>query len=356
MSFGWHTKIKMSNNIKAIQKSIFAKFSNIAKLSDVERDKSSISLSEDEFKQLENGVKIILSHKITPENIFAFTMIEEKKYLLVTGDFADFHLDACAEVDDNVPMFMFAISQLNIPCKRNVSEELLLEKIFTGENNRLEWQNVACFFPRMCLYELKDPWIDGNDEDCEYYLRSLMVAVCCLNQQNLSLPFEKETISEYENLLNRDDKHIPIDNILHSLLEGEWKFCFLDVYRTIERLFYVSWIHKCQIEFGSTKPIPEINESLRKLSVEHHEDKCMIHLFSCVNGEKIGTISSIVGNENVGKYIYRLRNEIVHFQKSDNRINNIDSKCWNQLIRFMIMSIIDLYALLNKYIDELPNM
>ena len=346
----------MSNNIKAIQESIFAKFSNVVKLSDTERGKSSIFLSEDEFRQLENGVKIILSHKITSENIFAFATVEEKKYLLATGDFADFSLDACAEVDDNVPVFMLAISELNIPCIRNVSEELLLEKIFTGENNRLEWQDVACFFPRMCLYELKDPWIDGNDEDCEYYLRSLMVAVCCLNQQNLSLPFEKETINEYGNLLNRDDKHIPIDNILHSLLESEWKFCFLDVYRAIERLFYVSWIHKCQIEFGSTKPIVQINDSIRKLSVEHHEDKCMIHLFSCVNGEKIGTISSVVGDENVGKYIYRLRNEIVHFQKSDNRINNIDSKCWNLLIRFMVMSIIDLYALLNKYIDELPNM
>lgn len=342
----------MSRNVNEIQKSIFVKLSAGLELKDNDISKASIFLGKDEFQLLANGIKIKISEKISPTNTFTFVRIDECKYLLVTGDFADFSIEECMEVDDIIPVFLLAIVDLNIPCLKDISGHKLLDEVFIGEKKRLCWSSIAEYFPKMCLYQLKDSWDDDVDS-AEYYLRTLIASICLSNQQCLSLSFNDQTIQKYVDLINSGDTNVPIDNILHSLLANNWKFSFLDVYRIIEHLFDISWIHKYQVELGCTKTVTEIRGAFKKLNVETHEDRCMEYLFTHIKQTTTDVLTPIVHGVNVGKYIYQMRNEIVHFQKSDNKINQLDGNTWNLLIQFMLMSIMELYAFFRNQIDEL---
>lgn len=347
----------MSRNVSKIQNNVFVKLSALlpSERSVDENDiaKTTVYLDETDFDHLAYDIEIKVSEKISATNTFSFVQMGECEYLLVTGDFAAFNLKECMEVEDNAAVFLLAIDELDISCLKDISCSKLYDEVFTGEEKRLRWTDIAEYFPLMCLYELKDPWNDYDMDTMEYDLRSLMAAICIEKHECLNLEFNAKTIQGFVNLINSSNTNIPIDNILHSMLANRWKFCFLDLYRTIERLFRVSWIHKYQKELECTKNAVEILKAFKTLDVETHEDKCMAYLFSCLDQESLDILKSKLEGRKAADFIYKMRNEIVHFQTSDNRINRLDDKTWNLIIQFMLMAIVKLYAFFRSQIDEL---
>lgn len=251
-------------------------------------------------------------------------------------------------------IFLYAISKLRVLPKVDVDESLLKEFIFTEEENdtKFEWNKASLFFPEFNLFRIKEP-IPSDEIEIDYYIRTIIVSILCQNANNLNLPFEEETLTKYVEVLNHST-NIPVDNFVHSLLSNEWKFCYLDLYRCIERLFKISWIHKFREPLDVLPSIPIIDAALDRIGVVSHEDKCMEYMFSLLPplSEEMKTN---IGKVKIDEYIYQLRNEIVHFQKSDQKIYSMADATWNIILRFLLCSIEYLYKKFDQYIQLLPD-
>ena len=81
----------------------------------------------------------------------------------------------------------------------------------------------------------------------------------------------------------------------------------------------------------------------------YNEGENINHLFTLLDDETKTSLSSIT-NTNVATYIYRQRNSIVHYQKTD--INHSDIE-WNTIIEFLLNAIMQLYNKLSDYIIDI---
>lgn len=67
-------------------------------------------------------------------------------------------------------------------------------------------------------------------------------------------------------------------------------------------------------------------------------------------------LDPVVKRERHFKYVYELRNKIVHFQKDDGEVSAITDDNWNTIMQFMLKATIELYNRLDIYVRQLPTL
>ena len=92
-------------------------------------------------------------------------------------------------------------------------------------------------------------------------------------------------------------------------------------------------------------------------STEHHEDKNIASLYNLLPDNILDVLKDEEkGNaEKIAKYIYTLRNTIVHYQRTEAIIDQMSDVQWNKIIQFLLMAIPYLYDHLAIHIEELPD-
>lgn len=343
----------MSKTVNKILEEVIGQLAKPFSFEESEIKKRSVFVTEEVFNQLGSSVKIISSFAITKRDIILIAYLESTPFLLSIGDYASFSLPSCEEWKDEVALYLFAISQLKILPRNDNDENYLRERIFTEEecDTRIPWDVISGFFPDFNIFKINETIPSSNDE-IDYYLRSIVVSILCQNAKILNLQFDETTLDLYVDALNKSS-YIPVDNFIHSLLSNEWKFCFLDLYRCLERLFRISWVHNFREPLGALPSIVNIDEAMDRTGVTCHENKCIEYMFSLLPPLS-QEINNVIGTTSIDKYIYDLRNEIVHFQKSDNKIYCIPDATWNIVLQFMLSSLKELYNRFEPYIIALP--
>ncbi|PZV25524.1 MAG: hypothetical protein DCF12_14465 [Snowella sp.] len=185
------------------------------------------------------------------------------------------------------------------------------------------------------------------------------------------LRFDEKIVNLYIRLCVEEELGLSYDNLLYSFLSFSWKHSFLDIYRCIERLFFIprtevfynaicsKKINYSQISFidfskkleESTGWKPNEQDSLEQLleviedgNLELFNKLQKIANFPYQESDKNNKITKITA-----KFIYTLRNNIVHFRPINEEKNYNDEE-WNIIIEFCLEVVIDLYKKYKKYL------
>ena len=132
-------------------------------------------------------------------------------------------------------------------------------------------------------------------------------------------------------------------------MDNQWQFVFLDLYRCIERLSAIGWVHDYSQYFQTGLPKEEMFNRIKKRGMIYNEGEILDHLFTLLDDDTKMSLASIT-EKNAASFIYSQRNGIVHYQKTD--INHSDTE-WDTIIVFLLNAIIQLYNNLSDDINDL---
>ncbi|MFM8296427.1 MAG: hypothetical protein ACKN9E_18025 [Microcystaceae cyanobacterium] len=144
---------------------------------------------------------------------------------------------------------------------------------------------------------------------------------------------------------------ISYENLLYSFVSFSWKHCFLDIYRCLERLFSIPKFKKIYNTIIEKKDLLNFQDFAtlceEEISLKLREEETLEKL---LNGEEKIT-QRLERSESSYKFIYKLRNSIVHFRASQETIvPNDDDDRWNIIISVCLRLVLKLYAQYQAYL------
>lgn len=350
----------MSASIKKFEKDIFGRITKNEII-----DRCRIHLSEEEFNILASA-KCITSLSYG-EYGFILLKTNEGVFIGVTSsqecdlDGTDLNSDFdCCEV--TAPYWMAIVDFGGLAIRKEITDSQIKDLIdldSLSEYLDYSFDQLVPFFNEVALLKYNDEL--SEEVDSCLFLKKYAMLVFLEHSQARHLVFEENTISIYKKYYNTIDlKHnaYPLDNIIRSLISSEWRFCFLDLYRCIERLYPVK-------HFSETLDLLEngfTNEDLlnrfvlsRAREINHLTDICGT-VFS-KNKNIFDSILIDASSESEKKpskaanTIYEIRNRIAHDQITDYQFE--DDNDANFFIRILLEIIIDSYTDYQKYLEKI---
>lgn len=202
------------------------------------------------------------------------------------------------------------------------------------------FEDIKDFFGEVYVYKIAGECCFSFDEDKqdESIDRILSLMLIENYRTNPCIFLSASTLDEYERAVWDDSPFFPYNNILLSLMQNKEGNIFLELYRIIERLYPYTFIHGLKSDINqylgekSTGNIDifSLHESVKKISWKHKEEDSIIKIFNDLMltiSEDINNIKAESANKdmNIGTWIYRIRNTIVHLSfKEDDK--NVDLK------------------------------
>ena len=233
----------------------------------------------------------------------------------------------------------------------------LEEYLFTGEDVSIE--QVRTYLPQcfgtFCSYSIKEQIPTTKSEIQQFIIKVLFEHE--LQAPALSaLHFNRDTVSAYEKVLNNPCKHIPIEDVFLSCLERKYKFCYLDLFRCIERLFKVSMTHDFKKTLQCTVQTTKIAEFVYQYAGKGHQENQIKYLFTLLPEDVTNIVKKAFTEDiNVGTIFYKTRNDIVHYQTSESSYENYTDAQWNAWVQFCLLAMDILYTEFDNYLSEIPN-
>ncbi|SDG63557.1 hypothetical protein SAMN04487901_106147 [Prevotella communis] len=346
--------------VRDVCSSIFQKLVAGTNLELAKYPKVRVYLSREEHNALASQIKILSTYVFNKDICFVLLDYAADAYFLTIGienEISTTNVVACENVKE---LSMISISESQISRLQTMTESTLINNIFVDSNvENVEWSTIEPFFPSVMTYKVNNP-VGPSLEERNAALKHLVLYALVCSPEILILPFDKQTLQEYDNLLNIGDKNIPEDNLIHSLASNYWRFCYFDIYRCIERLYVLGWVHNFKTNLASSLPIADLHSVLKekyniKAGVEIHENTNIEYLFSLLPPSINNILDPVRNGKRQDNYIYHLRNIIVHFQKNEAELESITDTQWNIIIRFLLSAIRYLYPMFGTYINALPD-
>ena len=258
--------------------------------------------------------------------------------------------------DSNAALYLLFLVNLNVSPKYGVHETELLDNVFTEDamSYGIDRNSIESFFPSVNIYEIPvaTTLIPGNEAD--YFLKQIVLKYICATYKLVEsslIKFSDRALELFDRLSVFPDHSLPIDNLIQSILAYRWQFVFLDLYRCIERLYVIGWVHEYANAFVSPMSKVDIHNLLINKHIEHHEEDIIKYLFCLLDPIIISELDSVnVGN--ASSFIYDLRNRIVHYQQED---MTQTGSAWDTIIVFLLKAIDRLYQTLRIEIQDIGN-
>lgn len=347
-------------NVRDIIQGIFQKLVASTNIELAKYSKIRLFLNRKEYEALASQIKILSTYVFNKDVCFVLLDYAGDVYFLTSGignEISTTDIVACENVKE---LSIISISESQISRLQTMTESALLNSVFVDPDiEDVEWSIIESFFPCIMTYKVNSP-VGSSLEERNAALKHLVLYALVCSPDVLILPFDKQTLQEYNNLLNLGDKNIPGDNLIHSLASNYWRFCYFDIYRCIERLYVLGWVHNFKTTLSSGLKIEDLHSVLKekfnmKTGVEIHEDSNIEYLFSLLPQSTRNILDPVRNGMRSDKFIYHLRNIIVHFQKNEAELEGFTDSQWNIIIRFLLSAIRDLYPILGTYINALPD-
>jgi len=228
-----------------------------------------------------------------------------------------------------------------------IKQELDSQFLGNGDYDGHDLLNILGLFPNITIYRT----IGGftylqNDE-------RVLGAILVRTYIDGPVALDAETIMVFKRIFESDSELIPFRNILQSFIAVSWEIMILDIYRCVEHLYALPRVETLKVEISykhTTKKLSEIIEE--RLSWRPKEAEAFESLVLMCNEAVVARM--FAGLENIPEdnhasrcktavmELYNLRNTIVHYRQSHERIIKIDSK-WNVIVREMLNVVAHLY-------------
>ena len=279
--------------------------------------------------------------------------LESDSYLLCIGFKPDFSSEEFVYQESNAGLFCAAVVALNLEptAVTNMGYELA-EKIFYPVDINIsttvayEWEIISEFFPKFYLFKIPSgsPFLALEELSTRVGLFALARTASLR-----PLLWSSSALEIVQEICSTENKHFPINLVLHAILERKWEHAFLDIYRCVEFLF----------------PFPKANELKRALQLEtttsdvsyqiesvlgwrQQEDVALSTLFSKLPPEQLNLIEQALGItpeevsaakdtwKFVAKRIYKLRNDCVHYRPVQSRSQLKTAVNWPVLVQELL--------------------
>ena len=348
----------MAQTIREIMSEFFSLLTKRSNINLQDYKSIRLFLAENEFDAICRGITHLVSVNFGYGHIASLYLYQDKTYMILPDCYDKNEREGLQACDVLNELWLYHVVKNKIMPLEIANDDELLMNVFTETDVKdVYFESVIKYVPGMTGYIVGDVVPDDLAKK-ESYIRHLCLELLCNTSFLLFIPFEDNTMNAYLDIANIDNVKIPIDNVLRSMINYGWKFCFIDLYRCHERLFMLAWVDEFKSSMQSTLGLQELYKNMKHVySTEHHEDKNIASLYKLLPDDILGVLTDgeIVNAEKVAKRIYTLRNKIVHFQRTDEEIDGMSDSEWNRIIRFLLIAIPYLYNHFAKHMEELPN-
>ena len=347
----------MNRNIKDIESRLFSLLVNRTDIDIKNYPNTRVFVTREEYNSLRKDVLSKATFRYGRNQIASIYEYNSINYLIVSNDYENTSLQTLSPVDDIKEIGYIYIVENSISPLESATRQELEENIFIEENIKdIQWEQISKYFPGYSLFKINDV-VPSNKDETLLYLKRLCIALVCETKEIQQLPYNQYTLSAFMDIANSTDNNIPYDNVLRSLLSYHWKFCFIDLYRCQERLLLLAWVEEFKASMNSSLALADLHEKMKsRYNTEHHECDNIRYLYDFLPQITLDILTTAETSSKKADYIYKLRNRIVHFQRTDEDIESITDSDWNMIIRFVLKTIPFLYNRFNKHIIELPEL
>lgn len=348
----------MSRSVKKMMEDFFTLLTKHTTINLQDYKSIRLFVTEYEFTAINSGIIHLVSVNFGYGHIASLYFYQNNTYMILPACYDGNEREGLQASDIPNELWLYHIVRNKIVPLEKANDNELLMNVFTEVDvTDVSFESVINYFPCMIGY-IVDDVVPDDVTMKESYIRQLCLEMLCKSSSLLSLPFDNDTINAYLGIANTDNVNIPIDNVLRSIISYRWKFCFIDLYRCHERLFMLAWVDEFKSSMQSTLGLKELYKNMKSVySTEHHEDKNIASLYNLLPDNILDVLKDEErGNaEKIAKYIYTLRNTIVHYQRTEAIIDQMSDVQWNKIIQFLLMAIPYLYDHLAIHIEELPD-
>jgi hypothetical protein len=172
---------------------------------------------------------------------------------------------------------------------------------------------------------------------------SRLVGLRLCQTTTLYLPFSEGTLESLRAVFLDGSPPIPYENLVQCCYSASWKHAFLEVYRCVERLYSVYTLDNLYsrlFPLGGNLTLIDFGKQIEDtLGWRAKDEDSSINLIdgSPQNAkdllEKVKkTDTNCPPTMEIGKWFYKIRNNIVHFRPANEKIHLTDPQ-WDELIR-----------------------
>ena len=317
-------------------------------------------------------LKILQKLRLFPSFHSALGLYQNKQYLILVNH--QFENTAkipvgLQEEELNAGAWIAIIDELDLPIiDHNASclEELLGSDLqvnesgyqqisydFRLDNSGFSLQDV---FPSIDIYK-----IDGSNQQSKFFNTSSLSRLTGLllveSKKYYLLPYSQDVLARFKDLFENDQLKLLFENVLVSYAASDYKFCYLDLYRCIERVQPLLFFQDFYTELKSSSS--GFNKTLEEFCIDFY-DKTKLQPKLDSSLERL--VQPIMNNF-TPKYrkitsadLYNLRNQIVHLRpgQTNRQANSLipdNDDDWNKLIEDMLQIIKEIYIQHDKLID-----
>jgi hypothetical protein len=180
--------------------------------------------------------------------------------------------------------------------------------------------------------------------------RVLGIAICKSGYE-LPLDLDEESRKAFVDVFENSSEHYPIHLALQGLVASFWQTQFVEIYRTIERLFPVIPVSKLSKRISFSNPTIELNSALYDtLGWRPKEDGALENLVRLLPKDIIESYRQSFGiqpdaenlNTLVSRHIYNTRNSVVHYRGLNDAATLSDEQ-WQSIIQLTCRFSIHIY-------------
>jgi len=345
-----------------------------------------IATTEQEKVYLKES-KITEQARLTPRLSLASCDFRNNRYIMAWGEEINtdgLDPDLLISRDENAALITILLAETSISIKRGVDPLAIFEEIYNQHTQPgyrgYDFSDIAKFLEPRSLFKVpKASIFTGADL---YQIGCYLIASTdgCIN-----LPFSHFLMAAYQDVIVSTQRKISYENISQSLTCINWKHCYLELYRCVERLFPVSYLSQMKEDLGITKTLLEIASNLENtISWRPKEEEALKRLMDVCDETLKNRMKSLLatsavptakqdlsapvseqieeaplpdpGNANAAdeddpenpmtkkfaSYIYKIRNQIVHFRAAHEKID-ISDDLWNTTLALQLNIIQFLY-------------
>lgn len=261
--------------------------------------------------------------------------------------------------------FLSLAKRIQLPVRSGDSEfyRSILDTVdFRTDNlnpNAFDVRDLYHFFDSIEIWKIPSNSVFTSQYEFDIARISLFVLVNCDNLTTLS--FNSDTKNAFKSICVDTQYTTPFDNILNAYISFDWRYCFLSIYRCIEKLFPISKLKPAYERTRSNLSFfdfcKEIEDQLKWKPVEADAIRFLFKSIDMDNSQEDGRLNLIQAkrtcrergldqsedNTANSKFIYMLRNNIVHYRPLHQNIE-LDDEVWNSIIQFLLKVVFDLYG------------
>ncbi|TDG30645.1 hypothetical protein [Paracraurococcus ruber] len=264
-------------------------------------------------------------------------------------------------------LFLISISKMNLdPVAPGASIVEAIGSYYQGVSGYDGYNHglISFLYPPVTSYEVNTAHVFSAD------LNRIIGSFLCQSTFRWVLPLEDTTLQALRSLFEAGNSQIPYRNVLQGILSIFWHSLYLDLYRCLERLYFIPRVKNLVPYFQN--PIspetriavllethlswrPREDEALKSLVAKCSEAllrQAMIDWGVIIEPDSNGdppTLDRI--SSKLTATIYELRNAIVHFRPIHQTVEK-DDATWNRIIRSLIEIICEVYDFFNSEIPR----